>query len=87
MRFIVLGLMLIAVSLSCAAGMNALKGDNASLAVKFNGIQQEKDRLYVCAILRNDRTLDCVDYMFFQKQLNEQPGAGTMMKKYVEGRK
>ena len=86
MRFIVLGLMLIAVSLNCAAGASALKQGSASLDVKFNGVKQEKDRLYVCAILRNDATLDCVDYMFFQKQLAEQPGADTAMKSYVKGR-
>lgn len=84
MRFIVLGLMLIAVSLNCAAGASALKPGSASLAVKFNGVKQEKDRLYVCAILR-ENTLDCVDYLLFQKQLEEHPGAGTMMKSYVEG--
>jgi hypothetical protein len=86
MRFIVLGLMLIAVSLNCAAGASALKPGSASLDVKFNGVKQEKDRLYVCAILRNDSTLDCVDYLFFQKQLEEQPGAGNVMQKYLEGK-
>lgn len=52
----------------------AVTDEKAPVKVRFRGVEQKQETLYVCMFMYDDENLHCVDYAYFQTILQSPVG-------------